>query len=193
MHPKEAKRQRTGTGRLSYLSLTNSEILTGLDFTGNKRLLELLADSRYYPVMLYPGKDAWNAGKQGFAGAVGTRKLLVIVIDATWFCSRKIIEHSPNLLELPRLSFSGTYRSIFTFKREPRPEYVSTIESCYYLIKEMQTIRLADISADPESLMDVFRQMIRFQLEAENERIAGIRPGTHSYDWKYRKKRDITV
>jgi DTW domain-containing protein YfiP len=193
MHPKEAKRQRTGTGRLAHLSLPGSEVLIGLDFTHDVRLHILLEDPRYFPVLLYPGRDAWTSASPGFAAAVGKRTLLVLVVDATWFCSRKILEHSPWLLDLPRLSFSGMYRSIFTFKREPRPEYISTIESCYYLIREMQAISLADTAADPEPLMDIFRRMIRFQLEAENERISGERPGTHAYDWKYSKKKEVTV
>ena len=191
MHPKEAKHQRTGTGRLSQLTLTDSEIIVGLDFTKNTRLQQLLSDPQYFPVMLYPGKDAWTSKKEGFAQTAGSKKLLVLVIDATWFCSRKIIEHSPNLLTLPRLSFSGEYRSIFTFKKEPRPEYISTIESCYYLIKELQPLHLANPDANPEPLMDIFKRMIKFQLDAENARIEGRLPSTHAYDWKYQTKKAL--
>ena len=39
MHPKEQRRQRTGTGRLSHISLKNAETLVGVDFTQNQRLL----------------------------------------------------------------------------------------------------------------------------------------------------------
>ena len=191
MHPKEARHQRTGTGHITHVTLTDSEILVGCDFSKNVRLQDLLHDSQYYPVLLYPGDNAWTAEKDGFAQAVGNRKLLVLVIDATWFCSRKVIEASPFLLDLPRLSFSGAYRSEFTFKREPRPEYISTIESCYYLIKELQAAGLADKSADPEPLMTVFRQMVRDQLQAQNDRIDGKLPDTHAYNWKYTKKINI--
>jgi len=188
MHPKEARHQRTGTGHITHVTLVNSEILVGCDFSKDLRLQELLHDPRYFPVLLYPGKDAWTADREGFAGAVGTRTLLVLVIDATWFCSRKVIESSPFLLTLPRLSFSGQYRSEFTFKREPRPEYISTIESCYYLVKELQAAGLADPSANPEPLMTVFRKMVRDQLQAQNDRIDGRLPDTHAYNWKYKKR-----
>ena len=190
MHPKEYKKQRTGTGRLAKNTLIDSEILVGLDFTENTRLKALLNDPQYFPVLLYPGEDAWTASKEGFKETVGNRKLLALIIDATWFCSRKVIEHSPNLLELPKLSFSGSYRSIFTFKHEPRPEYISTIETCYYLIKELQPSGLAS-AADPEPLMDVFKQMIKDQIRAENERIQGLRPNTHPNDYKYKTIREI--
>lgn len=190
-HPKEARRQRTGTGQLAHICLKDSEVLVGIDFTKNTRLSQLLSDPAYFPALLYPGDGAWTAQKPGFREAVSGRRILALVIDATWFCSRKVIEHSPNLLKLPRLSFSGNYRSIFTIKREPKPECISTIETCYYLIKELQDASLADRRAEPEPLMNVFKQMIRAQILAENERIAGIRPNTHECDWKYTKLRDL--
>lgn len=191
MHPKEAKRQRTGTGNLAHLCLKNSEIIIGLDYSKNERLKQLLTDSQYYPVMMYPGEEAWTAKKEGFAQTLNGRTLLVLILDATWFCSRKMIEHNPFLLELPRVSFYGDYRSIFTFKHEPRPEYISTIESCYYFIKEMQENNLTDKNINPEPLMDVFKEMIKFQLRAENERILGLRPNTHNYDVHYNKLKEI--
>lgn len=198
MHPKEAKHQRTGTGRLSHIALKDSEILVGLDFSKDQRFNELINDPQYFPVMMYPGKDAWTAKREGFAEAVGNKTLLVILIDATWFCSRKIIEHNPDLLKLPRCSFTGDYRSIFTFKREPRPEYISTIETCYYFIKELQTVHTAEgqkplvkPGIDPGPLMNVFRKMIKDQLQAENDRIEGRLPNVFAHDWKYTKKRAI--
>ncbi len=199
MHPKEAKHQRTGTGRLSHISLKDSEIIVGLDFSNNERFLNLLSDDNFFPVLMYPGKDAWTAKKEGFAKIVGNKKLLVIIIDATWFCSRKIIEHNPFLLKLPKVSFFGEYRSIYTFKREPRPEYISTIETCYYFIKELQSIvqdeslsnSIVNKNANPEPLMNVFKKMIKDQLQAENDRIVGKLPNVYAHDWKYTNLRKI--
>lgn len=191
MHPKEAKRQRTGTGNLAHISLKDSEIIVGLNFAENTRLNQLLQDPQYYPVMMYPGEDAWTARKEGLKEVLEGKTLLVLILDATWFCSRKMIEHNPFLLELPRISFYGDYRSIFTFKHEPRPEYISTIESCYYFIKEMQENSLVDKNINPEPMMNVFKEMIKFQLQAENERILGIRPNSHSYDVHYNKLKEI--
>ncbi|MCQ2575258.1 MAG: DTW domain-containing protein [Treponema sp.] len=191
MHPKEAKRQRTGTGNLAHICLKDSEIIVGLDYKKNERLMQLMNDPQYFPVMMYPGEEAWTAKKEGFKEAIGNRKLLVLILDATWFCSKKMIEHNAFLLELPRVSFYGDYRSIFTFKHEPKPEYISTIESCYYFIKELQTIDMISKDVDPEPLMTVFKEMIKLQLTAENERIMGIRPSTHNYDSKYNKLKEI--
>lgn len=191
MHPKEAKRQRTGTGNLSHISLKDSEIIVGLDYSKNVRLQQLLNDSKYFPVMMYPGEEAWNVKKEGFVDVLHNKTLLVLILDATWFCAKKMIEHNPFLLELPRLSFYGDYRSIFTFKHEPKPECVSTIESCYYLIKELQEVDVVNKAIDPEPLMNVFKEMIKLQLTAENERILGIRPNSHAYDGVYTKLKEV--
>ncbi len=190
MHPKEAKRQRTGTGRIAHAGLIDSEILVGIDFTKNERLCSLLADEKYFPVLLYPGEDAWNAGKEGFAQKIGNRKLLAIIIDSTWFCSKKMIRLSTNIMSLPKLSFAGSYSSIFTFKKEPSPECVSTIETCYYLIKEMQENHIVPVT-EAECLMTAFKEMIKFQLQKENDRIDGKLPNSHATDFKYTKKKII--
>lgn len=187
MHPKEAKRQRTGTGNIARISLKDSEIIVGFDFNRNERLRELLDSEKYFSVLMYPGKDAWTVKNQDFKNALGNKTLLVIILDATWFCAKKTIEKNPFLLKLPKISFYGDYRSIFTFKHEPKPECVSTVESCYYFIKEMQSEDFIDKKIDPTPMMNAFKQMILFQIQAENERILGIRPNSHNYDAKYKK------
>ena len=105
MHQKEAKRQRTGTGHIAKISLKDSEILVGFEFEHNKRLQELLADPQYFPVMMYPGEEAWTAKREGFKEALAGKKLLVLILDSTWFCARKLIEHNPFLLKLPAFLF----------------------------------------------------------------------------------------
>ncbi len=190
MHTKEAKRQRTGTGRLASLSLKDSEIITGIDFSKNERVRSLLSDEKYFPVVLYPGEDAMSAKSEGLSKKIEGKTLLVFVIDATWFCAKKIIKLNPEILNLPKISFSGSYRSIFTFKKEPSEECVSTIESCYYLLNELQAENMCK-KCDTEPLMSVFKAMIRFQLEMENARVAGLIPSTHAKDVHYTKKREV--
>ncbi len=194
MHPKEAKKQRTGTGRLASNSLPDSEILVGINFTDNARLNSLLNDPQYFPVLMYPEENALTAKSPELKSALckdENKKLLVLIVDSTWFCSHKILKQSKNIMALPKLSFYGTYKSIFTFKREPYEYCVSTIESCYYLIKELQGNDLESTECNPEALMEIFKRMIRFQLEKENERIASGTIGTHAYDVKYTKIRKI--
>jgi len=44
---KKLPQQKTGTGRLAQLSLVNSEIVIGLDFTHNKRVNEIIENPDY--------------------------------------------------------------------------------------------------------------------------------------------------
>ena len=58
--------------------------------------------------------------------------------------------------------------------------------------KENKTMfNLADKNINPEPLMNVFKEMIKFQLKAENERTLGLRPNSHNYDIHYTKLREI--
>lgn len=169
IHPHEARLMRTGTGRIAHLSLRESELIQGVDFTENERLAQLLSDESYYPVLLYPGESARTTSDPAFRESLGSRRLLVIILDGTWAEAKKMLKFSTNLQALPRLSFNRGYRTHFVFKREPSPDAISTIESCYYLIKELGEIGVADTNG-AENLMSVFERMVKFQLDCEYER-----------------------
>lgn len=180
MHPKEAYQQKSGTGRLSALSLAESEILVGIDFSKNTRLLELISgreDStpygdgkKYYPVVLFPSDQAFTAADPRLRSATDGKKMLVIVLDATWFFAKKMWKLSPCLHTLPCLSFENGYRSKFIFKKQPAPEYLSTIESVAYLIRELKAADLASPEADETALIRLFDTMVQFQLSCEQAR-----------------------
>lgn len=180
MHPKEAYQQKTGTGRLCALSLVESEILVGIDFTTNVRLLELTSGregstpygdgTKYYPVVLFPSQQAFTAADPRLRNASVGKKLLIIVIDATWFFAKKMWKLSRSLHDLPCLSFENDYRSRFIFKKQPAPEYLSTMESVGYLIRELKAAGLAEPGADESALFRLFDTMVRFQLSCEQTR-----------------------
>lgn len=167
MHPKEAFKQKTGTGRLTSLSLIDSEILIGIDFTNNERLNNLISGkgnfANYFPVLLYPSKKAYFTDTPKFRELIKDHILLVILIDATWFFAQKMVHLSKNLHSLPKLSFNKEYRSQFTIKKQPHPACLSTIESTYYLIEELKFAGITNPSIDQSGLMKVFHQMIDFQ------------------------------
>jgi len=169
MHPKEAFHQRTGTGRITALSLRESEIIIGVDFTEDKKVNALLSNPSYFPVLLYPGVDAYTAGSPTLKEKLGTKKLLVFVLDGTWPLAAKMIRLSKNLQKLPKLSFTKGYVSHYTFKKEPEPSCLSTIESCYYLVKELQEAGIAK-NADVSSMPLVFSKLVEHQMESEKER-----------------------
>lgn len=171
MHPHEAKKQRTGTGRLASLSLTESEIIIDKTFDNNLRTQSLIANPSFYPMLLYPGNNSYKVKDLIFNEVLAGRSLLVFLIDATWREARRMIYKSPSLLNLPRLTFSKDYRSLFVIKRQPKDFYISTIESSYYLLRELQDAGVCDAGFNPEGLMNVFKKMVQFQINCREKRI----------------------
>lgn len=167
MHPHEAYKERTGTGRLSSLSILDSEIIIDTSFDNNIRTKELINNKNYYPMVLYPSKNPNYAESYDFKGVLGDRKLLIFIIDASWIMAKKMMFRSPSLQALPKISFSKEYKSQFKFKRQPADYCLSTIESAYYLINELKVSGITPETADSESLMKVFKKMVNFQLECE--------------------------
>lgn len=174
MHPREAFHQKTGTGRLAALSLDDSEIIIGIDFTNNKRLNELLDShgegAAYKPFLLYPDSSAVFTDSPEFRTSIGDLKPLVILVDATWFFAKKMIRLSKNLHNLPKLSFKNEYRSQFQFKKQPELACLSTIETSFYLLEEFKTAGIVSRSVDPSGLITVFNQMVNHQLACEQAR-----------------------
>jgi DTW domain-containing protein YfiP len=174
MHPKEAFRQKTGTGRLTSLSLNDSEIIIGIDFTRNERLNALISGTgeyaKYFPVVLYPANNAYFTDTPSFRDAIGGKTLLVIIVDATWFFAQKMVNLSTNLHSLPKLSFKNEYRSQFLIKAQPAPACLSTIESAYYLIEELKAAGIANPEADQSGLMSVFQKMVQYQITCTQKR-----------------------
>ena len=170
MHPREAYKQKTGTGRLTSLSLKDSEIIIGQSFETNKAVNTYIADPDYMCMMLYPGEDAVCAASLIFCEELQRRKLAVFIIDATWSLAGKMVSRSPNLQALPRISFSRNYRSRFSIKTQPASYCLSTIESVYYLINELQQAGVCDDNIQTSGLMKVFLKMNQFQIDCQKAR-----------------------
>jgi len=168
MHPKEYRRQKTGTGRLACLNLANSELLHGLAFDEHPRVRTLLGDPGNYPALLYPGPTAIDLGApgaaSGFAEKTAGKKLVVFLIDSTWACANAVIRESPGLLRLPRLQFRSSEKSRWVIKRQPKEYYLSTIEAIHELFCALEGAGLEDYP-DKERLLGVFMAMQEYQVE----------------------------
>ncbi len=164
MHPREFKRQRTGTGRLTRKSLTNSEIFVGVDFTHHEALNRALSDASFFPVLLFPGAAAVPADSAEFRAAAGTRRPLVVILDATWASARKMLSSSPNLQKLPRTSFALKEPSRFVIKRQPQALCLSTIEAVYRLLDAFEKSGLENLAGRHSALLDTLDAVVEFQL-----------------------------
>lgn len=167
MHPMEFRREKCTTGRITCLNLANSEIIPGIGFDDNPRVRALINDPRNYAVLVYPGEDALNVTNGELpAAALGDRRLVVFLLDATWSCAGKMLKASPGLLRLPRLMFTPRERSRFTIKRQPRAECLSTLEATHELLLALDAAGL-DRYPDKTRLIAAFNAMQDFQVEQQ--------------------------
>ncbi len=165
MHPQEAKKIRNGTGRLAHLALINSEIFTGLDFSTQPNIQALLADERYNPFILYPGKTSIDISEYDPGQLSKNGKIpLVFVIDGTWKAAKKMMKMSQNLHTLPRISIMPEVPSLFLIKQQPNILCLSTIEAIYYLLTEFEKKGLEFLNGRHKNLLDVLDDMVKIQL-----------------------------
>lgn len=167
IHPMEFKR-RIATGRMSHLSLKNSELITGQDYSSDKRVNDLLGNPEFQPMVLYPGRDSINLTEacEVLRAELIQKKPLIFVIDGTWATARKTMHLSRNLKSLPKISFTPPGRSQFRVRKQPGVECYSTIEAIHHTIELLGPSCGFDLAkGEHDSLMRVFNGMVERQLE----------------------------
>ncbi|MBR7635608.1 tRNA-uridine aminocarboxypropyltransferase [Janthinobacterium lividum] len=143
-HPLEVHNAK-GSARLLHLSLPNSRMLTGEQFAPDT-LAELLADK--HNVLLYP--DTPGDRSLGIAPppaldpailldpARFSARLRLVVLDATWRKSRKMLYLNPPLQQLPRLPLRDTPASHYLIRKAHAPDQLSTLEATCYALMQLE-------------------------------------------------------
>ena len=164
MHPKEFKKTKNGTGRLTHLSLPNSQLYIDVDFTDHKAINALIDDRHNLCYVLYPGEDSIHLNTQKIE--LANRQLVIFIIDSTWPCSVKILRLSSNLQRLPKLSFTHSKISQFQIKEQPKEFCLSTMESTLTILEllTVQGIEVIDEST-LSSFLDPFLSMVQYQIQ----------------------------
>jgi DTW domain-containing protein YfiP len=166
-HPKEYRRQKTGTGRMASLHLASCEILPGLAFDEDARVRELVAAPGSFAALLYPGPAAIDLGDEeagrAFATLLGARRLVVFLVDSTWSCAGSVLRSSPGIAALPRLGIRPREPSRWVIKRQPRSECLSTIEAIHELLCALDGLGL-ECYPDRDRLLRAFVAMQAYQL-----------------------------
>ena len=167
MHPKEARKQKSGTGRLCHLALKNSRLHVGVDFTNDSEVCDLIEDPEYTSVLLFPAPRAVNLSQDdGYRSLTGRQgKLQIFVVDATWSLAGKILRLSENLRTLPAVSFTPRQPSRFQFKKQPRAECLSTLESIHLLLELGQEQGVEDSDRNVAQLSEIFERLVQIQLQ----------------------------
>lgn len=169
MHPKEFKREKANTGRLTHLCLPNSEIHMGIAFDEHPAVQALISDPTNLAVLLYPGPTARNLSKGDLTAAdLQGRRLVVLLLDSTWAGARKMLRLSPSLQRLPRIMFNASLKSRYVIKQQPQEGCLSTLEATHELLLALERTGL-DRYPLAEQLLNVFARMQDFQIKCAKD------------------------
>lgn len=169
IHPKEAKKQRVGTGRLTFKSLENSLMIMGVDFTNDNQVNGLINDPSKNCFLLYPGNEALNLSQGEEFPNEDKRENVIFVLDGTWPCAKKMIKESKNLQALPKVCFDNSVRSRFSIKHQPDGLCLSTIESVSFLLSELENQGVEQLEGKAPEMINLLDKMVQYQRDCASD------------------------
>ena len=154
-HPLEQKHP-FNTGRMAHLCLSNSEFIVAEVLSATQLASILKTPS----ALLYPSLP-WLPDTPELEPAVHSNIQQLIVIDATWNKSKKILHLHPTLQKLPRLHLKGNLGSNYQIRKTTVANGLSTLES---IVKALNTIEpKSEDEGGFEAMLQPFEMMISLQ------------------------------
>jgi DTW domain-containing protein YfiP len=139
-HPLEVT-QAKGSGRLLHLSLAGSVLAHGEQFD-EEVLRELLYGGAegeiVQPVLLYPHTPGEPVGAS--LGLSAPERLRLVILDATWRKSRKMLHLNPLLQVLPRLPLTDPPASQYRIRKAHRVDQLSTLEAACHALGQLESV-----------------------------------------------------
>lgn len=177
IHPMEAKKEKMGTGRLTQLSLKNSKLIMGIDFTNDPEVNSLINNSQNSCYLLYPGENSIDLSQpQEFLAQTSLKEdydlkknVYVFVIDGTWPCAKKMMKLSKNLHGLKRISFKVDKPSAFRIKEQPGEFCLSTVESVHLMLKNLVDKGFEEPLENLDHMLKIFNEMVEFQVKCAED------------------------
>lgn len=127
-HPMEVHHAKN-TARLLHLSLSGSRLMVAEQF--EQAALQQALSGDALNLLLYPQAEqpvpslpVWSPTQRPHAGPVR-----LVVLDATWRKSRKMLYLNPALQNLQRLSLDGAHHSRYVIRKAHKPGQLSTLEA----------------------------------------------------------------
>ncbi len=163
MHPKEFKKTKNNTGKITQESLLNSQIHVGIDFSKNEKVNNLINDKENNCYVLYPSDTSIKLNNQSIKEK--NKQNIIFIIDSTWPCSNKILRLSKNLQKLPKVSFEHSKISQYKIKTQPNELSLSTIESTLCVLELLNKQEVENIKQEHiDNFLEPFTQMIKYQM-----------------------------
>ncbi len=113
--------------------------------------------------LLYPSEEAQDLAEL----PVAQRPDELIVLDGTWSHARVIYRENPWLQALPAVGLNPSTPGRYRIRKEPRPEYISTIES---IVAALHLLEPETPNLDHP--LEVFEQMIEEQIRLTKDHVA---------------------
>jgi len=130
-HPLEVANAKN-SARLLHLSVKGSVLEVGEAFDST-RLDALLHAGGRSPVLLYPD----TPGAPPPSPLPEPNRLRLVVLDATWRKSRKMLHLNPALTQLPRLALRDMPASNYRIRKAHAPDQLSTLEASAHALGQL--------------------------------------------------------
>ncbi|WEM93357.1 DTW domain-containing protein [Telluria mixta] len=131
-HPLEVRNAKN-SARLLHLCLSGSRLEVGETFPDLHALLH--ADGRV-PVLLYPETPD---SVPVLEPVPPPERLRLVVLDATWRKSLKMLHVNPELQRLPRLALHDVPVSAYRIRKAHAPHQLSTLEAAALALGQMES------------------------------------------------------
>ena len=137
-HPLEVAHAKN-TARLLHLSLPGSRLVVGETFDATTLQALLPADRTH--VLLYPPTRSEGHAEPAVldpAALTAPDRLRLVVLDATWRKSRKMLHLSPGLQRLPRLALDEVPAGRYAIRKAHAPGQLSTLEATCAALAQLE-------------------------------------------------------
>jgi DTW domain-containing protein YfiP len=141
-HPLEVGNAKN-SARLLHMCLPGSRLLVGESFDPAALDAALHADGRT-PLLLYPETPGEAALGLPAPPAIDTASLArpeclrLVLLDATWRKSRKMLYLNSSLQRLPRLALRALPPSAYRIRKAHAPDQLSSLEAAGYALSQLE-------------------------------------------------------
>jgi DTW domain-containing protein YfiP len=135
-HPLEVRNAKN-SARLLHLCVAGSRLEVGEAFDAAALHALLYADGRV-PLLLYPETPGDPSCVPDPALLAQPERLRLVVLDATWRKSRKMLYLNPGLQALPRLALHDVPASAYRIRKAHAPHQLSTLEAAAVALAQLE-------------------------------------------------------